>query len=155
MLWLYNILLWIYNFFTFLILIIMKAKIRIVIGSLLLMGGICLWIFGKDWTLSTRIIAFIPCFTGSFLLVSWIFWKKRANEPKSDEMSRKVGYTSLALSCQFLLLITMLVLLADSFFPFLWEYNAKDMAVVILMLGGFLVLFSSRYYSHHPDKTWL
>lgn len=124
-------------------------------GSILLVGGLCLWIFGKDWAFSTRITAFIPCFTGSFLLVSGIFWKKRANEPKSDEMFKKAGYASLALSCQLLLLITILLLVIDSFFFFLQEYSAKDMASAFLMLGGLLVLLSSRYYSHHPEKTWL
>ena len=133
----------------------MKAKISIVMGSILLVGGLCLWIFGKDWAFSTRITAFIPCFTGSFLLISGIFWKKSANEPKSDEMFKKAGYASLALSCQLLLLTTMFVLFVDSFSPFLQEYNAKDMASAFLMLGGLLVLLSSRYYSHHPDKTWL
>lgn len=80
-------------------------------------------------------------------------FEKSANEPKSDEMFKKAGYTSLALSCQLLLLTTMFVLFVDSFSPFLQEYNAKDMASAFLMLGGLLVLLSSRYYSHHPDKT--
>lgn len=81
------------------------------------------------------------------------FLKKSANEPKSDEMFKKAGYTSLALSCQVLLLTTMLMLFVDVYFPFLQEYNAKDMTSAFLMLGGLLVLLSSRYYSHHPEKT--
>ena len=64
-------------------------------------------------------------------------------------MFKKAGYTSLALSCQLLLLTTMLMLFVDVYFPFLQEYNAK----AFLMLGGLLVLLSSRYYSHHPEKT--
>lgn len=133
----------------------MKGKIKMTLGVLCLISWITLGIFASGWEHATRIACFSLCFAGTFVLIAHLFQKKNQTELRSDEMFRKAGYASLALSFQLLLLATGATLLIDSVCPFLQEYGAKDAAAVVLMWWGVLVLLSSRYYSHHPDKTWL
>lgn len=133
----------------------MKGKIKMALGILCLMLWITLGIVASGWEHTTWIACFSLCFSGTFVFIENLLQKKNQTELRSDEMFRKAGYASLALSFQLLLLATGAILLIDSVYPFLQGYSAKDVAAVVLMWWGMLVLLSSRYYSHHPEKTWL
>lgn len=67
------------------------------------------------------------------MFIENLLQKKNQTELRSDEMFRKAGYASLALSFQLLLLATGAILLIDSVYPFLQGYSAKDVAAVVLM----------------------
>lgn len=163
-LWVYNRLLWIYNFYfdtknpmkklsfwrlmliftsswATVILIQLSKQIPFNLREPVILGQIFLLVF----------------LLGSALFAGYQYKKdkKLTSSIDSDEMSKKVGYTALALSFQLLTIGTGVVLLIDSFMPFLHTYTAKDAGTRLLVCWGILVFLSARYYTHNPDKTWL
>lgn len=72
---------------------------------------------------------------------------------ETDEMFKKIGYTALAASFKILMGIVLLTGLLDKHLHFLKELSPYDVLHLIWILGLILVPLTSRWYSHHPDKT--
>lgn len=104
--------------------------------------------------MSAKMLPFFSGFIFSYILVRWLTHQKK-QQIKSDEMTKKAGYASLALSFQVLMLTGRILGTIDYFFPFLKKYSAGEAILVMIGLGGLSVIVSSRYYSHNPEKTWL
>ena len=81
--------------------------------------------------------------------------KKQEGVIETDEMFKKIGYTALAASFQLLMGIIVILLLVHDVSPFLEKLGARAVLMMVALIGTVLVLFSSWYYTRHPDKTWL
>lgn len=79
--------------------------------------------------------------------------KNQNSNVETDEMFKKVGYTSLAASFEFLMGIMLLASLLDGYFHFLEMLSVHDTLRIIWIIGLILLGLTSRYYSHNPDKT--
>lgn len=134
----------------------MKKIRNLIVSIMLLAWGVSLFIFSDEKLTSPKLWAamFGMCFFGGWLLAFTL--KASPDEPvEKDELTKKVGYTSLAFSAQLACLLWALAFLVDFFYPFLEEYSAFD-ALIVLINGMVLInLFAYLYYSKHPEKTWL
>lgn len=139
----------------------MKKTRNLVAGLILLLGGISLALLSNEGgslsspmiTPKTRGITFTICFAWWWMLFS--FFNPHSKEIEKDELTKKIGYTSYALSAQIICLLWWLAFVIDLLFPFLEKYTAFD--ALILIIDGMLIttFFAWLYYSKHPDKTWL
>lgn len=107
-------------------------------------------VFKKEFNYSS--IAILICCGVIFLASSNRINKNLTN---SDEMFKKIGYTSLSVSFQLLMLISGILYISNMFYPFLEKYTVENILLGIILLWIILLMFSFRYYSHNPDKTGL
>ena len=163
MLCLYNILLYIYNFFIFFLIIMKKARTLRIIGIILAAWGF--------WALVNLLsqIPFNPLTPSHWLLLVFVVlligWailvlydarriKKQTGSIETDEMFKRIGYTSLAASFQILMWIILLVSLLEGHFHFLEIFSANDILRMVWILWLVLLGLNSRYFSKNPDKIW-
>lgn len=151
----YNYTTYCYIFITFLLFAEKKMK-KLIWGICLLIWGVALGIIWGFEEFDSRQFWFIfgLCFVGGWMLASYFFWKK-SNQVKRDEMSKRIGYTSLALSAQLIMLIGGLLILIDFVSPFLKHYSAIDALIFMINSMCLLVFCAWLYYSKYPEKTWL
>ena len=164
MLCLYNILLYIYNFFIFFLIVMKKARTLRIIGIILAAWGF--------WALINLLsqIPFNPLTPSHWLLTVFVVlligWailtlyharkiKKQTWSIETDEMFKRIGYTSLAASFQLLMWIILLVSLLEGHFHFLETFSANDILRMVWILWLILLGLNSRYFSKNPDKIWL
>jgi uncharacterized membrane protein YfcA len=127
-----------------------SKKIRnLILAGCLLVWWISLAIYTK-W--EDFVSIFTLCFAGCWML--WTLLKP--NTPKQkDEMTKKAGYTALALTLQLYFWSLCLVFIANAFYNFLDLIPSQ----VALLYSMYLIIFLSRwcyaYYLRHPEKTWL
>lgn len=79
--------------------------------------------------------------------------KKQIKIVEKDEMTTKIGYTSLAFTAQIIPFIILLLLLLEDFFPFLEELGAENLLYLLLIFIFVLHIGAYVYYSKHPEKT--
>lgn len=79
--------------------------------------------------------------------------KKQIKIVEKDEMTTKIGYTSLAFTAQIIPFIILLLLLLEDFFPFLEDLGAENLLYLLLIFIFVLHIGAYVYYSKHPDKT--
>lgn len=79
--------------------------------------------------------------------------KKQIKIVEKDEMTTKIGYTSLAFTAQIIPFIILLFLLLEYFFPFLEELGAENLLYLLLIFIFVLHIGAYVYYSKHPEKT--
>lgn len=79
--------------------------------------------------------------------------KKQIKIVEKDEMTTKIGYTSLAFTAQIIPFIILLFLLLEDFFPFLEDLGAENLLYLLLIFIFVLHIGAYVYYSKHPEKT--
>lgn len=79
--------------------------------------------------------------------------KKQIKIVEKDEMTTKIGYTSLAFTAQIIPFIILLLLLLEDFFPFLEDLGAENLLYLLLIFIFVLHIGAYVYYSKHPEKT--
>lgn len=79
--------------------------------------------------------------------------KKQIKIVEKDEMTTKIGYTSLAFTAQIIPFIILLLLLLEDFSPFLEELGAENLLYSLLVFIFVLQIGAYVYYSKHPEKT--
>lgn len=98
-----------------------------------------------------------------FILILFIFaifalhkenrLKKQISVIEKDEMTIKIGYTSLAFTAQVIPFLILMMLFFDSIFAFLDSFGAENVLFLLLILILVLHIGSYSYYSKHPEKT--
>lgn len=135
----------------------MKKTRNLILWGILLLGGISLVILSNTRIIEPKLRAavFGMCFVWSRAISSVLYQQKNTGTIEKDELTKKVGYTALALSSQIICLIWWAVFLINAFYPFLEKYTAFD-ALIITINGMVLInFFAYQYYRKNPNKTWL
>lgn len=80
---------------------------------------------------------------------------KNSTSIETDELSKRIGYTTLAASMQVLLLAICITLAIDVFLPFLHTVSAKEILGYILVISVAMIFAFQFWYKKRPDRTGL
>lgn len=81
--------------------------------------------------------------------------KKYISSVEKDEMTMRIGYTSLALTAQSIPFLILVLLLVEGVCPFLDAVGAENILSLLLLCILLVHAAAYYYYSRHPEKTWL
>ena len=175
MLCLYNILLYIYNFYLFLD-CHEKSKNFEISGHLL--GS--LGTMNRSWSLQATSFgmicnlirefpfdAFSPAYFSVIVLIVIAFWfgiysilhaeklRKQTKIIDKDELTDKIGYTTWKVTGQIMFSIIVITSFVDSFIPFLQNIQTKNLLMLTWFVFALILWITSIYFSKNPDKIWL